>query len=122
MLLALVALTAASCGGGDSDGLPRDAARGRALARDLGCTGCHSTDGSRRTGPTWKGIWGTEVQLGDGARAVVDDAYVIESIREPSVKVVDGFNAVMPPFALDSSELDSVIAYIRSLGPVDAGP
>ncbi len=32
--------------------------RGAKLARRSGCATCHSLDGSRRPGPTWKGLTG----------------------------------------------------------------
>jgi cytochrome c oxidase subunit 2 len=32
--------------------------RGVKLARRSGCATCHSLDGSRRPGPTWKGLYG----------------------------------------------------------------
>jgi len=47
------------------------------------CVTCHSLDGSKRTGPTFKGIWGTDVTLSDGTTVVVDENYVRSSILDP---------------------------------------
>lgn len=103
-------------GGG---GLTGPAAVGEELAQSYNCTSCHSTDGSTSTGPTWRGIWGTQVELADGQRAAVDDDYIRRSISEPSDQVVDGFSPIMPAFDLDDDELAALSAYIRSLSEDD---
>jgi cytochrome c oxidase subunit 2 len=64
------------------------------IADSNGCFACHSLDGSQVVGPTWQGFWGMERTLDDGTTVTVDDAYVIESIREPAVKLVEGFAPV----------------------------
>lgn len=93
-----------------------DTARGAEVVKSYSCTNCHSTDGSRGTGPTWKGIWGEQAELSDGRTLNVDDAYVRRSITDPSADVVDGFSPIMPTFNLSEDELDAITAYIRSLG------
>ena len=45
-----------------------------------------------------RGILGRQVQLKDGSTATVDDAYLTESILNPTAKVVEGFSALMPNF------------------------
>ncbi len=89
--------------------------RGRELADFEGCTGCHSIDGRQMIGPTWQGLYGTTVQLDSGTTAVVDDAYVTESIQMPEAKLVEGYFNVMPPFELRDEELRALIEYIKSL-------
>jgi cytochrome c oxidase subunit 2 len=102
--------------GGAAGGPAGDAATGAEVAEDKGCTGCHSSDGSDRTGPSWQGIWGTEVTLEDGDTAVVDREYVERSIREPRAQIVDGYSPVMPEPDLDDDEVDALVAYIEALG------
>ncbi len=82
-----------------------------------GCTQCHTTDGTRKTGPSFKGIFGHEVRLKDGSTVVVDEDYIRESILDPQAKVVEGFEPVMPPFAgrIKPEEVDAIIEFIRSL-------
>ncbi len=82
-----------------------------------GCTQCHTTDGTRKTGPSFKGIFGHEVRLKDGTTVVVDEDYIRESILEPQAKIVEGFEPVMPPFAgrVKPEEIDAIIEFIRSL-------
>jgi cytochrome c oxidase subunit 2 len=92
--------------------------RGEQLAGQYGCGACHSADGSPRTGPTWKGLAGSEVELSDGRRILADRDYLIESIINPNLHVVAGYNAnVMPSFAniLDQTAVESIVAYIETL-------
>jgi mono/diheme cytochrome c family protein len=49
---------------------------------------------------------------------LADDAYLVESIREPNAKIVDGYAAgVMPAYAnlLKEDEVKAIVAYIASL-------
>lgn len=97
------------------------AAQGRALARSKGCASCHSVDGSRRTGPTWKGLAGSTVTLEDGSTVVADDAYLHESIADPDAKTVKGYPRgvmaeVVRPGSLTEPQIKALVAYISSLG------
>lgn len=89
--------------------------RGKILATAQACVGCHSIDGSRMTGPTWLGLYGSEVILADGSTVTADDAFITESILDPNAKVVESFAPVMPPFALTDEEVSSLVAYIKTL-------
>lgn len=96
---------------------------GAKLYQMIGCMACHSTDGSTvgKVGPSWKGIYGTERVLGKGGKsALADEAYLRESIVNPSAKVVKGFEKFdtgMPIYAgiLNDSQIESLILYIKSL-------
>ena len=91
---------------------------GEALALQHGCAGCHTADGDPSTGPTWQGIFGSREELEDGSSVTVDEDYIYESIREPALRVVRGFNPVMVAFdeeTLPDEDIELIIAYIRSL-------
>jgi cytochrome c oxidase subunit 2 len=90
---------------------------GRKLYQIKGCVQCHSLDGTRKTGPSFKGIFGHEVELADGSTVVVDKDYIHESILDPKAKVVKGFEPVMPPFAgrVSDKEIEAIAAFIESL-------
>lgn len=94
-------------------------ARGAKLFVQKTCSLCHSTDGTKLTAPTLKGLWGTKVPLADGTHVVADEAYVRESILNPGAKSVAGYLPVMPPFKvmLLPDEVDALVAYVRSIGP-----
>lgn len=92
--------------------------KGKQLAVSNGCVGCHSADGAPMTGPTWFGLFGKQEQLVDGSTVNVDEAYIIESIRDPNAKVVNGFPSpsIMPPYAgLTDEDIANIIAYIQTL-------
>ena len=91
-------------------------ALGARLYETKGCAGCHSIDGSPRVGPSFKGTYGTQVALVDGA-AVIDDAYLRESILSPRAKTRAGYQQVMPAFEglLRDREIDVLVHYIKSL-------
>ena len=89
--------------------------QGKLIATKNGCIGCHSADGTAMTGPTWFNLYGSDVKLADGSTVTADDAFIKESILEPTVKVVEGFPPVMPPYALTDEEISNLIAYIKTL-------
>lgn len=101
--------------GGSSEG-PLSA-RGEKLFQSLACNTCHRADGKGR-GPVLAGIFGKPVSLQTGQKVIVDEAYIRESILNPTAKVVEGYQPVMPTFqGLISEEgLMQIIAYIQSLG------
>jgi len=94
------------------------AAEGQQLAEQYGCLACHATDSTSKVGPGWGGIYGTTTQLEGGGTALIDDAYLSESITEPDAAIVAGYpKGVMPSYAnvLAQGEVDAIVAYIRSL-------
>jgi cytochrome c2 len=101
----------------EGEGGAGDAANGQALATSNGCTGCHSIDGSSTVGPTWQGLFGHEVTLADGSTVTADEAYITESIHDPSAKIVDGFQDIMPKtFAsMSQDDVNDIIAYIKTI-------
>ncbi|MBX3360498.1 MAG: cytochrome c oxidase subunit II [Phycisphaeraceae bacterium] len=103
------------------DGL---AAVGKVLYTTKGCSACHSVDGSRNTGPTWKGIWGKEHEMEGGGKAVVDPNYIRGSILVPGAKIVKRYPNQMVSYQgqLNDRELDALIAYIESLGDNPPAP
>lgn len=98
-----------------------NAARGRKVYQQQGCMACHSTDGTTegRSGPSFKGLYGSERTFTDGTSAVANEAYLKESILNPAAKVVAGKEVEMPSFEgiLDAEEIASLVLYIKSLSP-----
>ena len=91
--------------------------RGQLLVNANGCGGCHSVDGTNLPGgPTWKGLFESDVKLADGSTVKADEAFLIESIKDPPAKVVQGFQPNgMPVFPLKDSEIADIVAYIKTL-------
>jgi cytochrome c oxidase subunit 2 len=71
---------------------------GERIARTRECLACHTIDGQRHIGPSWAGLYGSEVTLNDGRKVVADEAYLTRSMMEPTTDVVAGFKPVMPSF------------------------
>lgn len=124
-VLAVVVAGAAACGGGDGGGgtpsaggaeLSADARRGEAVVRQNGCSACHSTDGSTGPGPTFRGLYGSQVELQDGGTATADDAYLTRAIRDPQAQVAAGYAIQMPANSLDADDVAAVVAYLQALG------
>jgi cytochrome c oxidase subunit 2 len=92
---------------------------GAKLAREKGCLGCHSVDGSHGIGPTFKGLYNSRVTvLRNGKRLTVtaDDAYLRESIDQPAAKIVEGFQPVMPTFPeLKDEEVKALVEFIKGV-------
>jgi cytochrome c oxidase subunit II len=90
---------------------------GALLYQTKGCSTCHSLDGTRGTGPSWKGVAGSTQTLSDGTSVLADENYIRESILVPGAKVVKGYDNVMPVFQglLRDREVNALVAYIKTL-------
>jgi len=65
------------------------AERGMATYKRV-CSSCHSIDGTRKIGPTWKGLYGRKGKSNQG-EYVADENYITESIYYPAKQVVEGY-------------------------------
>lgn len=95
-----------------------DAKRGEKLYVSLGCKACHSIDGSKNVGPTWKELFGHEVELADGTKVIADEAYITSSILNPAEQTVAGFTAGAMPNSfskLKPGQIADLIEFIKSL-------
>lgn len=88
--------------------------RGAGLYKSKGCNACHSLDGTKVVGPTFKGLWGSTEQTDKGP-VTVDEAYVTESILNPTAKITSGFPPAMPPQALNEDDIKSIILFLQTL-------
>jgi cytochrome c oxidase subunit 2 len=98
--------------------VPADmAARGEALFRTYGCSGCHGANATIHA-PDLAGIYGKPVPLSDGTTVLADERYLRDSILLPQREIAAGYPAVMPTFAgrLTDEDVFDLIAYIRNLG------
>jgi cytochrome c oxidase subunit 2 len=104
-------------GGGTTGTL---AQKGEQLFQQLGCVNCHLTNGEGRC-PNLVGVWGKPQRTNAGV-IVADAAYVRESVLNPSAKIVEGYQNIMPTFqGLVSEEgVQQLIEYVKSIGPTAA--
>ncbi len=89
---------------------------GEQLFTQLGCVTCHRDESGGR-GPALTGVFGSQVQLANGDTVTADEAYLRESILNPTARMVAGYPPLMPTYQGQVSEegLAALIAYIKSL-------
>jgi cytochrome c oxidase subunit 2 len=92
------------------------ASSGQKLFEYLACANCHRSDKPGRC-PNLIGLFGTKVQLTTGQTVTADEAYIRESILNPSAKIVAGYQNIMPTFQGQVTEEDllQLIEYVKSL-------
>jgi uncharacterized membrane protein len=91
------------------------AAAGAKLFVSQGCAACHQV-GSSQLAPDLKGIFHSTQILTDESGILADESYLLESIRQPQIKIVKGYAAAMPPFAhLSDGQLQELVAYLKTL-------
>jgi len=102
-----------------SQAVPSDSpvAAGAKLFSSYGCMTCHG-----QRSPTMAGLYMSRVTLSDGSVVTADDAYLRESIVNPSTQIVAGYPPIMPPFyQLSEDQIFQLVQYIKSLQTVKAG-
>lgn len=96
-------------------------AAGRRIMQNIGCFACHSIDGSKLVGPTFKGLYGHEVTVTTGREKrtiIADDEYIRRSIYDPNDDIVEGFGrGLMLSYRgqLSEDDVSLIIEYIKTL-------
>ncbi|MBQ0718464.1 MAG: cytochrome c oxidase subunit II [Sulfitobacter litoralis] len=104
-----------------NDVLESPTATGKRIMQNIGCFACHSLDGSKLVGPSFKGVWGTErtVKTGKEMRQVMaDEEYIKSSIYDPNADLVDGFGkGLMLTYEgqLSEDDIGNIIEYLKTL-------
>jgi len=92
---------------------------GLTLMKTNACLSCHTQDGSRLVGPSFKGLMGrTETVIRDGKEleVTVDRDYIMNSIKDPNSEIVKGFQPnLMPKLNLSDEEINHIIDYIETI-------
>jgi cytochrome c oxidase subunit 2 len=91
-----------------------------ALLEVKGCLACHTTDGTPKIGPTFKGVFGKkEIVIRDGKEReiTVDEEFIRQTLLQPELDRVKGFPPIMPSQKglLTDQEIDAIIEYLKSL-------
>jgi cytochrome c oxidase subunit 2 len=95
--------------------------KGKQLVQSNGCIACHSIDGSKLIGPSFKGVYGHEVTVttGDKERTITaDDDYIKTSIYEPNADIVQGYTkGMMVSYKeqLSDEDIGEIIEYLKTL-------
>ncbi len=96
-------------------------ALGLTIVKKNGCLACHSLDGSKLVGPSWKDLYGkteTVISKGETREQTIDRAYIINSIYNPNDDVVKGYSkGLMLSYKneLKESDIDEIIEFMKTL-------
>ena len=92
------------------------AQNGERLFASMGCNACHSGNAAAR-GPSLANVYGSTLQLANGSQVEVNDAYLRDSILNPSQHVTAGYAPIMPTYQGQVSEegLIDLVEYIKNL-------
>ena len=91
---------------------------GPKLYQEKGCFACHSTDGTPRVGPSFKGLFGKNeevIKAGKEQTVAVDETFIRNYIKDPDVIHVKGYPPIMPKINMTNEELTALVDYIKSL-------
>ncbi|MFA8434490.1 MAG: cytochrome c oxidase subunit II [Marinifilaceae bacterium] len=94
---------------------------GYSIVKRNGCLACHSLDGSKLVGPTWKGLLGrtaTVITKGKSREIIVDSDYIRKSIYEPNADVVKGYNkGLMISYKneLNEEDIKEILEFFKTL-------
>jgi cytochrome c oxidase subunit 2 len=93
---------------------------GLTLLKKNNCLSCHSLDGSKIIGPSFKGLYGSKrtvvTDKGEITEEGTDD-YIRRSILDPNSEIVKGFNkGLMQSYkdVLPDQDINNIIAYFKS--------
>lgn len=94
---------------------------GFTLLKKNACTSCHSMDGTRLVGPTFKGLMGkTENVIIDGetVEITVDRDYVIQSMKDPNEAIVESYTPnlmISYEGTITDEEMNQIVDYLETL-------
>lgn len=93
---------------------------GLALLKKNNCLSCHSLDGSKLVGPSFKGLYGSKVQVttDQGEKEeTADDAYITRSIKDPNAEIAKGYpKGLMQSYTnvLKDEDIKNIIEFLKS--------
>jgi cytochrome c oxidase subunit II len=95
---------------------------GLIIIRKNACLACHSIDGSKIVGPSFKGLYNSEnivITNGQERRITVDSLYISNSVYNPNDDVVKGFSKglmISYKSTISDSQLNEIIGYLKLIG------
>lgn len=94
---------------------------GLQIIKKNACIACHSLDGSKLVGPSFKNVFDSpKTVIADGKKKsiVPDEDYVRRSVYDPGAEIVEGFNKgtmVSYKDQITEDELKAIIEYLKQL-------
>ena len=94
---------------------------GLAITKKMGCLACHSIDGSKIVGPSFKDAYGkteTVIEKGIEKQITVDDEYLKTAVYSPDDQIVKGYSkGMMQTYKnqVNEEDMKQIIDFIKSL-------
>jgi cytochrome c oxidase subunit II len=94
---------------------------GEMLIQKHGCIACHSIDGSKLVGPSFKGVFESMRKVdkdGELTEVKADTTYLINAILNPNDEIVEGYpKGIMTDYKdqISDEEVRLIVDYIKSL-------
>ncbi|PIQ35437.1 MAG: cytochrome c oxidase subunit II [Bacteroidetes bacterium CG18_big_fil_WC_8_21_14_2_50_41_14] len=94
---------------------------GLTLLKKNACISCHTTDGTRLVGPSFKGLMGRQENVlidGNEQTITVDRDFITQSITEPNAAITVSYQPnLMTPYKdiLSDEDINKIIDYIQTL-------
>jgi cytochrome c oxidase subunit 2 len=86
-----------------------------------GCLACHSIDGGKSVGPSFKRLYGTSIDVttkGASRKVTVDKSYIEKSIYEPNADIAAGYaQGVMKSYKgiISDKDVEQINEYLKNL-------
>jgi cytochrome c oxidase subunit 2 len=96
--------------------------KGLITLRNNGCLACHSLDGSRLVGPSFKNLYGSVKSIvvnNNTMNKTADDAYIENSIYEPDAEIVSGYTkGIMKSYTeiITPENMKEIQNYLKTIG------
>ncbi|MAV64941.1 MAG: hypothetical protein CBD97_02635 [Pelagibacteraceae bacterium TMED237] len=89
---------------------------GKSLYLENACNTCHSINGDRMIGPSFKNLYNKKRFLINGDVIIANKDYLIESILYPEKHIVKSYPNLMGSYKkiLTTVEIDSLIEFIKN--------
>jgi cytochrome c oxidase subunit 2 len=89
--------------------------QGKQLMDKFGCIACHTSDGTPRVGPTFKGYFGMALVEADGTAVVGSEDRLRRSLEHAAA--LKDFPASMPTYKglVSDDDAKALVAYVKSL-------
>lgn len=94
---------------------------GLTVIKKNACAACHSLDGTKLVGPSFKDLFGSERKVlvdGETKTVTADAEYIKRSIYQPNAEVVEGFNPGLMMSYKDKiaeEEIADIVSYFESI-------
>lgn len=90
-------------------------AAGEQLYKDFSCSNCHKDVDDMRA-PSLNGLFGRKRTFNDGTSMIADQEYIRQSLLNPGLNVVKGYNVTMQPYTFSEEQILAIGEYLRTKG------